>query len=338
MTEVMLHEDVVTGGRHPELQELDESAQRALARLEVKFRSSPGLPTAVAETARQNAWWLIGSLGMAIYGVWVSSTTWVVVGCLAVALPLAMLLWKWRHTHRYVSLLRAYSLGEWDQVRSLAARMNPEAIARVPLMQFDIDVRLARMAALTQPLDAALGLLEPWRARLHDHRGVLEGRLAGIRFAAGDFEGYLRESMAAASVAPGEVSPTIDLAMALVRNGNEAGAADVLAKLDRGPLPPVALAFAHWAQGLIEQRQRDPKALKSLTVAVHALLGMSAQPAIWTALALCACDRALVLFDAGRIDEARRDIERVWPVLKAHAPPPLMTALERANLLPTQSA
>jgi tetratricopeptide (TPR) repeat protein len=338
LTDVVLHEDAATGGFHPELQGLEDAEQREMARLQVKFRSEPGLPAALAEVLKKSAWWLMASLVAAIYGIWASSAVWAVVGSFALALPIALLLWNWRHTHRYVAMIRAYALGDWGQVRSLAARMRAAHIARVPLMQFDIDVRLARLAAMSQPLDDALSALKPWRDRLRDRPGVFEGRIAGVRFAAGDFDGYLRDAKAAAAAAPGELSTTIDLAMALARCGDATSAEDVLAKVDRGSLPPFAGPFVLWAQGLIEQRKRDRRALESLTQAVRDFLGQSAQPAAWTALALCACDRAIVLSDAGNIDEARRDIERVWPVLKAHVPPPLMTTLEIADLVPKSSA
>ena len=71
--------------------------------------------------------------------------------------------------------------------------------------------------------------------------------------------------------------------------------------------------------------------------AVADFLRLGENPAVWTALAFCACDHAVALNMAGQSARARRQIADVWPVLKAHAPRPLLRMLEGDGPLHAQA-
>lgn len=334
MKEVVLHNETTFSSEH--LVRLSDDSQREMARLQILFQSSPGLLSAMKETARQWSVWLGFCLLWAIYAMWSARVWWAAAALCATALPFAWLAWNWRHTGRYIRLVRAYALGDWQRVRTLAAQLR-RASARIPTMDFDLDVRLACIDARDTALPNVLARLEPWRNRLAADPGFYEGQIARVRLAAGDLQGVVKETTASQRARPADAVRLLDLALAHARFGDVAQAQVLFSGVQSAQLPPHAAGFLFWTRGLIERRQSDPKALTTLTAAVAEFLQCSVQPSVWTAIAVCTCDQAIALHAAGRIDEARRQINRVWPVLRVHAQPPLLVTLEVAGLAPEET-
>ena len=84
-------------------------------------------------------------------------------------------------------------------------------------------------------------------------------------------------------------------------------------------------------------RRREAAAQDALAQAVGAWLALAAEPAAWAPLALCACDHAVALHEAGHHEAARERVAQVWPVLEVHATLPLLRMLEADDLLPVRS-
>ena len=107
-----------------------------------------------------------------------------------------------------------------------------------------------------------------------------------------------------------------------------------LAQIDTALLPSFAAGFIAWTEGLILLREGRPGALDRLAAGVSAFLELSSNPVGWTALAFCTCDHAVALSLAGRREQARAEIARVWPILQAHGDRPLLRMLQADGLAP----
>lgn len=334
LTQIVLHQDPALGGTDArQLEGLNPAQLRDLARISIAAMRRPGLVSLLRDVAWLNRWWLAVDLGLIAWGI-VGDTLWpLLTGAILFLWPFVAAIWNYRHSGRYNALLRAFAVGEWAQVRELARKLRPFS-DRVENLGFDLDLRVAWIAARNGRLHEALVAVENWRDQLAVQPGLFEQRVAPLFYAAGDRQGFLRGMTEAHAAAPDEPSRTVDLALAHARFGDPAQARRLLDRVDLKLLPSFGTGFVAWTEGLILLRQQEPGALDRLTEAVSAFLALSANPAVWTALAFCTCDHAVALSLAGRKDRARAELARVWPILQAHGDRALLRMLEVDGLAP----
>jgi hypothetical protein len=230
----------------------------------------------------------------------------------------------------------ALCVGDWDAVRSLAKDLRAGADLR-PELEFDLDLRLACIYARDHSLPDALQRLEPWRKRTATQPGAFEARVALVHLMAGDTARPCRPAGACARTepaGPGTRRRTRARPGALrqCRPCRVAAGAHAVAALS-----PLVHAQRLWAGGLVQLRRREAAAQDALAQALAAWLALAAEPAAWAPLALCACDHAVALHEAGHHQAARERVAQVWPVLEVHATVPLLRMLEADDLLPVRS-
>lgn len=334
MTEIVLHQDPSLGGTDARaLEGLNPAQLRELARISIAAMRRPGLLPLLRDVAWLNRWWLMVDVGLLAWGL-VSGNVWIALtGGVLLLWPFAAGIWSYRHSGRYNALLRAFAVGDWPQVREMAGKLRPFS-GRVEHLGFDLDLRVAWIAARNGRLHEALVAVEPWRDALADKPGLFEQRVAPLFYAAGDRQGFLRGMSEAHAAAPQDASRTVDHALAQARFGDPAEARRLLDQVDLALLPSFGTGFVAWTEGLIRLRQQQPGALDRLSEAVAAFLGLSANPVVWTALAFCTGDHAIALSLAGRKEQARDELAKVWPILQAHGDRALLRMLEADGLAP----
>jgi hypothetical protein len=337
LQDIVLHQDMSSAGAGIGVQGLSPSEVQALASFRIRAMRSPGLGTVWAEVARRSWMWLLLDAALVAWGLWKPDRWIFALGALLLVLPFAISAWNYRHAGRYRRLIQHEALGQWDQVARLASQLQA-ATNQAPQLAFDLDVRLAAVQARRGALDAAVESLQSWRPRLAKQPGVFEGRLGSVHLAGGDTAAFVRLSGESLQGLPGDPARTVDHALAHARFGEVARAAELLASIDTGLLPPHGQGFVLWVQGLVQRRRGQPEAAATLGQAVAEFLQRAEQPAVWTALAVCTADHALALHDAGQIDAARRQVAQVWPVLRVHANKDLQRELIARHLVPTKSA
>lgn len=315
---------------------LDEGQRRDLARFRQVLLQSPTLQAVLIEQALRARLWLLADAGLVFWGLWRGDPTWIAAGVLAAAAPFALTAWNFRHADRYQRLLRQYAVGNWDGVRTLAKELRGSGASRAEL-DFDLDLRLACIYARDHALAEALARLEPWRKRMTTRPGVFEARIAAVHLMAGDTAGHVQMLARALELNPQDPIRQAEHALALARFGDLDQAEPLLAGMPPEAQPEPVRGLLLWARGLLQLRRRDPAAQDMLGQAVAAWLPGLHQPALWTSLALCACDHAVAMHEAGAHDAARARIAEVWPVLEAHATVPLLRMLEADDLLPVRS-
>lgn len=335
MTEVVLHQDPILGGadaRH--LEGLNPAQLRDMAKITLSAMRKPGLATTLRDTAYMNRWWLAVDAAIIAAGLATGSRWTLATGIVLAVLPFAVAAWSYRHGGRYNAMLKAFAVGDWQQVERLVAQLRA-ATGISDQLPFDLDMRLAAIAARQGRLSEALAALEPWREKLALQPGLFEQRVAAIHYAGEDREGYVRLMAQAHALAPQEPSRTIDLALAHARFGDAAQAGELLASVDASLLPPYATGFIAWVDGLVKLRLQQSGGLERLAEGVAAFLRLApGQPAMWSSLAFCTCDHAVALSMAGRKDEARRELAEVWPILRAHADSALLRLLKADGIAP----
>lgn len=297
---------------------LDAAALAQLAQFHMRLRSAPGLKTVLSEVARRSAGWLAVDGLLLAYGLWSGRVLLVAVALALLVYPFARAAWLHRHADRYQELVKAFALGDWSRVEALASKLRGTG-AKVPNLAFDLDVRMASIRARKGDLPGAVRDLAPWREKLAASRGLFEARLASVHSAAGDRDGFVRLMGQAYEASGREPARSLDYALAHARYGDAAQAEALLAALDAALLPPQAKGFLLWTRGLVAQRSGGSDALDLLGQATAEFLQGAANPAVWTALAFCASDHAIALDQAGRKDDARRQLGQVWPIVSAHA-------------------
>lgn len=333
-TDVVLHQDAAVSQDPKQLEGLTPTQAQQLARVKLAAMRRPGLAPVLAEIARTNRWWLVLDIGLVAWGVVTADPWTLAAGILLAAWPFAVAAWQFRHGGRYLQLLKAFAIGDWERVRLLAAKLRAVSPKSAQL-DFDLDVRLAAIQARQGQIATALAGLERWRAPLANSKGLYETRVASIHSAAGNREAFVRLMGEAYELAGRDPARTTDYALAQARFGDAGIAQQLLSGLDATLLPPHAHGFVLWARGLVQLRLAQPGAADQLGRAVAEFLKLSPQPAAWTALAFCTCDHARALARAGRASEARRELAQVWPIVAAHADQPLLTQLATDGLAPT---
>jgi hypothetical protein len=336
MTEVVLHQDPAIGATDPkQLQGLNAKQLREFARVAIGAMEKPGVATLLRDVVVVNRWWLAFGLALLAIGI-VFRSPWLVVFSAALALfPFALALWSFRHGGRYIALVKAFSLGNWAEVERLAAQLR-DFSRSMQEMELDIDMRLAALRVRSGGrLEEIVASLEPWRGRLTAQPGMFEQRLAIVHHYAGDRAGFVRLMEAGHALAPQEHSRALDHALAQARYGDATRAAQLLAAADASLLPPFAVPFVHWIDGMAKLRTQQAGGLEQLDAAVAAFLKLASQPATWVSLAFCTCDHAVALSMAGRKEDARRELAEVWPIVRAHADADLLRMLQADGLAPT---
>ncbi|MEZ0208512.1 hypothetical protein [Ideonella sp.] len=312
---------------------LDPATKADLVRLGLRWRERPGL-VPVLQVAAKRSWpvW-VPAAGLAGYGLW-SDRPWLPALAIALAaLPFAQAAWRHRRADRYQQLLKADALGRWSEMVGLAGQLRASGRFTSQL-DFDLEVRVATLRARQGDLDGALEDLAPWRSQQSERAGSYEARVAGVHAAAGNRTGFVRLMGKAQAASGDEASRVLDHALAQARFGELAEAEALMARVDAAPvLPPQSEGKVLWTQGLIAMRRGSADAIHVLNQALAEFLRQSEQPAVWTALALCACDQAIALNAAGDRASARSILKRVAPVLRAQADRPLMALLKRDKLL-----
>lgn len=334
MTDIVLHQDPALGGADTRgIEGLNPAQMRELARLSIAAMHKPGLLQLLRDVARMNRWWLLVDLGFFAWG-WIVSSRWLMVmGIVLAAWPFAAAAWSYRHGGRYNALLRACAIGDRPRIRELAAKLRAVS-GRVEHMAFDLDLRVAWIAARDGRLHESLASIEHWREPLAVQPGLFEQRVAMLYYAAGDRQGCVRLMEQAHAAAPAEPSRALDLALVHARFGDPARAQGLLDAIDVSLLPSFAAGFVGWTRGMVLLRQRQPGALEQLSQGLSAFLALASNPAVWTSLAACTCDHAVALLQAGRKDQARQQLARVWPIVEAHADPALLRMLRADGLAP----
>jgi hypothetical protein len=335
LKKVVLHQEPTVAKDRTELDGLTPDQQRALARFKLKLMQSPSLTTVLLEQVQRMRVLLALAAVVGLYGVVQARWLWAAVGLVAGVAPLAWTAWNFRHADRYDRLLRHSAVGNWDAVRVLARDLRAISGGK-PMVDFDLDVRLACIYARDHSLPEALARLESWRARWQTRPGLFEARVASVYMAAGDTAGYVAQMARAHELHSADPARQADHALAKAKFGDVEQADELLKGVDPQLLPPHGQGFLKWARGVVQMRRGAADAEPLLADAVTSLLQLSEQPAVWTALALCACDHAIALHQAGRHDAARTRIAEVWPVLEVHATVPLLRMLEADDLLPVR--
>lgn len=315
---------------------IDAGQRVELARFRQLLQAAPSLKAVLAAQVRRSRLWLAADAGLVLFGLFSGRPVWVAAGVLAALVPLAWTAWSFRQLDRHQRLLSHYAVGQWDAMRALAKDLR-EAPGLRPEREFDLDVRLACVYARDHALADALQRLEPWRKRLAMQPGVFEARVAQAHLMAGDTAGYVAQLGKAHELAPQQALRAIEHALAQSRFGSIAHAESLLGQADGGSLSADERALVLWARGLLQLRRREPAAVDTLSQAVGTWLLRTADPATWPSLALCACDHAVALHEAGHHEAARERIGQVWPVLEVHATVPLLRMLEADDLLPVRS-
>jgi hypothetical protein len=332
LRDIVLHQEVGIASQGGALAAgLDPVALAQLAQFQLRLRAAPGLKTVMAEIARRGAPWICGDLLLLAYGLWTGRMLPIVVALTLLAFPFVRAAWMHRHADRYQELLKAFALGQWERVTELATMLRSAAVKSQQLA-FDLDVRLAAIRARRGDLAGAARELEPWRAKLAASLGLFEARLASVHSAAGDREGFVRLMGQSYEASRHEPARTLDYALAHARYGDTAQAESLLAQLDASLLPPQGKGFLLWTRGLVALRHGGGDAPDLLGQATAEFLQRSAMPAAWTALAYCTCDHAIALSQAGRKEDAKRQMAHVWPIVAANADKPLMRLLQTEGL------
>lgn len=315
---------------------VDPAQRLELADFRQRLLRSPTLWAQCARQARQARLWLAADAALMVYGMASGQPTWVAAGVLAAVAPFALTAWQFGHADRHQRLQRRYAVGDWDAVRALAKDLRSSPGLR-PELEFDLDLRLACIYARDHSLPEALQRLEPWRKRTATQPGAFESRVSLVHLMAGDTVGHVAQLARAHELNPQDPARAVEHALALARFGSVGHAESLLAPTAETALSPAAHAQRLWAAGLVQLRRREAAAADALAQAVGAWLALSADPAAWAPLALCACDHAVALHEAGHHDAARERVAQVWPVLEVHATLPLLRMLEADDLLPVRS-
>lgn len=317
----------------------DEGVLRELARFRQQvMKAPPSMADVLLAAARRWRFWLLLLAVLIVFDIVVGRWRWVLVFVLLAAWPFVRAAWGWRRMESRHRLLQAFALGHWDTVRVLAQSLRGNG--QDP-QDFDLDVRLACIRAREQSLPEALAKVEPWRSKLTAQPGLYDARVAAVLVAAGDTAGHVRAVMQAQQAQPQDPVRRLEAALAQARFGDAEQARQLLDGVPPEQVSPQARPFADWTRGLLQMRDVDGAAVATLGNAVDGLVQRSTrpelQPALWPAVALCAADLALALYQGGRDDLARRHVAEVWPVLEMHATVPLLRMLDTDGLLPARN-
>jgi len=335
-TAIGLYELAPMAKLHSERKKYDATADKVMATYETAMWEAPGWKP-LTKMFWGLFWWvfLTGALLIA-------SAAWSLAAVVAAGL-LALLGWMvlaFRADMKFRRLFELAAIGDWAAVQQLGERLCKTRALRKPTpaalnVLFAVEIKIAQ-AEIAQAgpahLPAVLQRLQKWQ-NTHPVPGLYEGQLAFLHHRAGDYPAFVALMRTANAAAPGIVMLT-DWALAEARLGDAAQAARLLEELDPEILPVYGRPFHPWIAGLIALRQnRSADALAHLQAAVDGFLAFGKNPLTWTWFALCSGACALALADAGKNGEAKKLVQRVWPILKVHGDQPLLVMLGHAGLV-----
>lgn len=313
-----------------------ENASARQAKNIIRFQQHPGIFFFLRKWLAANILVFGGLLVSLLAGWWMQ---WYIAAALvASALLLMMTVSAIRSVRviRYDRLLRAYAFGEWAQVKrlcnKLVGKMKDDA------GEFDVALRAAVADAALGDAGASLADLEPWREKFAPIApAFFYARSAEVHWRVGDYQRFLDNMRQAASLSASDAVSMIDEAMAEVRFGELSRATQILSFLQPDLLPATALPWVDWLKGLIEMEHNPASAVTMLCRAVDGMRLVGQQPAGWTGVAMATGDLSVALARAGKSQQARQVVRSAWPVLKHHAPKPVLAELRtllqrKANL------
>lgn len=329
---VILHDDAAYAIARDDLLNVGEDERARLARFELKIRQrGSNVSDFLLLVVRTNKYLILTGLAVLVWGAVSGSVMAMSIG-LVVALSMpALSLWNYRTVSAYDRLQRTCALGEWDQARRCIGILRPRMTQ--PEMAFDLDVREACMVARENGLQEALLIVEKWKdVFVSTSPGLYESRISVIYHVAGDYQGFLDTMREGCLQSVGSSSMLTDLALAEARLGDADKAAMLLARIRHEELPPHALPFVLWVQGLVACRRNEADAVGYLSAAVSSMLEFGENPAVWTSLAMCSGAYASALLASGDSEKAGLVVKDVWKILQHYADAPLLDQL--APVLP----
>jgi hypothetical protein len=329
---VQLHQETAISQHADELNGLNDSQRSALAKFKLKAMSKVGLLEVWIEVARREKWLLLICIGMFCVCLWSYNLIWASVLVIVALISFGWSFWQFRHVERYRKLMALFALGKWDEFALLSPKLYSLPVTD-PLLQFDIDVRLASIKARRGMLNEALNDLAKWPPRLADKRGLFEAHVASVYGAAGDRENRMRLTKLAYEASGGEPARALDCALLEARYGDDKTAQRILKSIDRSLLPSHAGGFVLWVEGVIQLRQNVGAAEKTIASAITKFMGHIHSPAYWITVSHTVADYAFALEKNKNLPEAQKQIAQVWPVLRAHADDTLLAQMKDANLL-----
>lgn len=295
------------------------------AAFQLRIREKPGLVSLLREVARRSRLSLAVDAVLIVAGLAGRQPWLVAAGLAALIVTFGFPAWRHRYARWYRQMLTAMAYGDWAEARTLFERFrrgkHPASVeSQMPF--YDARLRVHE----GEPLDRVLARLETSRANFKPDQ--FHARLASVHSAAKDYDGFLACMRAAWEASPDDPSRLVDYALANARIGDLALARELLDRIDMEALEVNGRAFVWWARGLVELRNDRPGAQASLRKGVDGFLKI-ASPAALSSLALCSGACAIAMQRAGDAAGAKAMVERVWPVLDAHADPRLRAEIAR---------
>lgn len=306
---------------------------KTLSRVEVVSRQGGGRWPLFLVSLHANRWYLLTCAGLAGNGMYWGWDWLVYLGAAGLLAQPVLFLLSSRQTAAYDGLLRAGAVGDWAEVHRQADRMRAAAQGSQQIA-FDLDVRRATALAATQRMDEALALVRPWESENIQPHGMYWNRLASVYHMGGEHAQFV-ECMRRAWRESGDATwARIDLALAVARLGDDPREALELLRHDSLAAQPESTArFIDWARGVALLRLGDFQGAEiSLAQAVDGFMRQAANPAVWTALALCAAALAVAGAINGKTERARALITPLLPIVKVYADPPLERLLRQRVL------
>jgi hypothetical protein len=329
--DITFHQDSTSAEDSRALASMSPHEVTQLAQFKVQVMQKPGLMTVWKEVLRRSRTGLLADAVLFAWGIW-SHNRLVVAAAVGLSIfPFALSAWKFRHSRDYSAFLRAHALGDLAAMERLAVQLRGVS-QKTPNVAMDLAFRLAAVRAKSEGLQKAIALVDAWQPKNPSEAPLFECRLASLHAAVGDRQGFVDAMQRSYDASNKDPSRAMDLALAHARFGDVAQAQTLLDSIDLALLPSFGAGFVFWTQGLCQSRQGISGATQTLGQAVAAFLKLAQQPAVWTALAFCTADHCIALALDGHRGEARKELSKVWPIVKAHADPAFKEQLRSAGL------
>ncbi len=316
-SKIRFHDDISIALDRFDLDDLTDGEIEKIARFEVAVRAKPRLTTFLLEVFRLNKLPILVGLCLFIWGVYISNLYLVIFG-LVVSLSMPLLsLWNYRIVGAYDKLLRAYAMGQIEDIETLVKYLKKHMTQ--PEMAFDLDIRLAVVYASQGILESEIAKLESWRDTLESlSPGMFESRIASVYLLNGESDKYvdlMREAFFKSTKSPTFI---LDLALAEARLGEVEKGEIVLKLLNAEELPDHGLPFIDWAEAVLEYRKGGFQTEDKFSSAITGFLEFVESPAVWPSLAVCIGDYALSAESVAARERASNLLTSVWGILAFH--------------------
>ncbi len=334
-TGILLYEFAAAARLRKEREKFNSALARANAISEIEMYEAPGWK-ALIRLFWRSSWWCLPLAAAFIAGAAWSEAWWPLVVGIGLLSLVGYIFWQFRAVMDMVRQAEAFAVGDWATVRHLGGRLRKaRALRQTPTGPFEVEAKIAYAeiaqaeSAASEPLATVLRRLETWQGKI-PVPGLYENLLALLYHKAEDYPGYVASMRRAGEVQRDSPMTLGDWALAEARLGDVEVAASLLDEIDPEILPAPLQAFHPWLAGVIALREdRNEEALAHLQAAVDSFLAYGKNPLTWPPFALCAGACALALARAGKNDAAKKLVQRVWPILKAHGDRPLLTMIKR---------